>query len=212
MSRILVLSPHPDDESIGCGGSICQHADAGHRIVSVFLTSGELGLKKLSREAAWQIREAEAHAAAKILGIAETHFLRQPDWTLADAVEPATTALGPIVSSERPELIYVPHSAEWHPDHKAAGVVVRHALSLAGLAPEVRAYEVWTPLAQYDLVVDITALMPRKLQAIRAHASQFHEIDYARAAEGLNAYRGAIASRTLFAEVFSLHGDFPPHI
>ena len=80
------------------------------------------------------------------------------------------------------------------------------------MASEIRTYEVWTPLAQYDVVTDITTVMPRKLQAIRAHTSQLHEIDYARATEGLNAYRGAIASRTLFAEVFSLHGDFRPHI
>jgi LmbE family N-acetylglucosaminyl deacetylase len=203
--NVLVIAPHPDDESIGCGGSICRHADAGDHVAAVFLTSGELGLKKLSREAAWQIREAEAHTAAKILGIIATHFLRQPDWTLVDSLDAAAAALAPILSSERPELIYFPHAAEWHPDHKVAGVVLRRALSAAGIAlPELRTYEVWTPLPQYEVVVDITAVMPRKLQAIRAHASQFHEIDYARAAEGLNAYRGAIASRTAFAEVFQM--------
>jgi LmbE family N-acetylglucosaminyl deacetylase len=206
--NVLVIAPHPDDEAIGCGGSLCRHADAGDRLVSVFLTSGELGLKKLSREAAWEIRETEAQNAAKILGVAVTHFLRQPDWTLADNLDPAANSLAPILSSERPQVVYVPHTAEWHPDHKAAATVLRRGLSAAGIAsPEIRTYEVWTPLAQYDVVVDITAVMGRKVQAIRAHASQFHEIDYARAAEGLNAYRGAIASRTLFAEVFGNVGN-----
>jgi LmbE family N-acetylglucosaminyl deacetylase len=201
--NVLVLAPHPDDEAIGCGGSICRHTDSGERAVAVFLTSGELGLKKLPKESARQVREAEANAAAKILGIAATHFLRQPDWTLADTTESAAGSLASIFESERPRIIYLPHPGEWHPDHQAATPVLRRAISLAGISPdEIRAYEVWTPLPNYDVVVDITSVMPRKLQAIRAHASQFEEIDYARAAEGLNAYRGAIAARTRFAEVF----------
>ena len=58
--KILILAPHPDDEVLGCGGAACQHSAAGDRVCAVFLTSGELGLKQLSREKAWQIREAEA--------------------------------------------------------------------------------------------------------------------------------------------------------
>jgi len=205
---VLVIAPHPDDETIGCGGAICRHADAGERVVSVFLTSGELGLKKLPAAAARQLREAEAQSAAKILGIAATHFLRQPDWTLAEALETAAAALAPILASERPQLIYLPHSAEWHPDHQAAGPILQRALSASAIAQsEIRGYEVWTPLSSYDVVVDITPVMSRKLQAVRAHASQLQEFDYARAVEGLNAYRGAIAARVSFAEVFSFYGD-----
>lgn len=207
--NILVIAPHPDDESIGCGGAICRHTDAGERVVAVFLTSGELGLKQLPREAAWQIREAEARSAAKVLGIAEMHFLRQPDWMLHEAVKPAATALAAILAREKTQLIYAPHPHEWHPDHKAACAIL--TLAMSGVArPEIRGYEVWTALGQYDAVVDITAVMPRKLQAIRCHVSQLQEIDYAHAVQGLNAYRGAIAGRVAFAEVFQdLGSEFP---
>ena len=205
--NILVIAPHPDDEAIGCGGAICRHADAGERVVTVFLTSGELGLKHVPREVAWEIREAEARSAAKILGIADTHFLRQPDWTLHEAVGPASTALAAILARENPELVYVPHPHEWHPDHKAAGVIL--TLAMNGIArPEIRGYEIWTPLSEFDVVTDITVVMSRKLQAIRCHVSQVTEIDYAHAAEGLNAFRGVIAARVRFAEVFQkLQGD-----
>jgi len=74
--NILVIAPHPDDETIGCGGALCLHAAKGDRVVVVFLTSGELGLKELAPAKAWQVRESEAQAAAKHLGITRLEFLR----------------------------------------------------------------------------------------------------------------------------------------
>ena len=68
--KVLVIAPHPDDESIGCGGTICKHTRARDRVAAVYLTSSELGLKKVAREKAWNIREKEPRAAAKILGLA----------------------------------------------------------------------------------------------------------------------------------------------
>ena len=78
--NVVVIAPHPDDEAIGCGGSICLHHSRGDRVTAVFLTSGELGLKHLPADEACRIREAEARAAATILGIAAIDFLRLPDW------------------------------------------------------------------------------------------------------------------------------------
>ena len=201
--NVVVIAPHPDDESIGCGGALCRHADAGDRVTVVFLTSGELGLKHLPREAAWQTREAEAKAAGKILGIAEMRFLRQPDWMLGEVVGSTATALAEVLTGERPQLIYVPHPREWHPDHKAAGEILKQSLGMCALpVTEIRGYEVWTPLSEYTVVVDISAVMPRKLQAIRCHVSQLADLDYAHAAQSLNAYRGVLAARAPFAEVF----------
>ena len=64
--NVLVVAPHPDDETIGCGGTLCLHQQRGDRVVVVFLTSGELGLKHLPPQEAWTIREKEANAAARI--------------------------------------------------------------------------------------------------------------------------------------------------
>lgn len=201
--NLLVLAPHPDDESIGGGGTLLRHAAIGDRVVAVFLTSGELGLKHLPRERAWAIREREAQAAAKVLGIAAVHFLRQPDWGLADHVRQAAHALRSILKKEAPELIYLPHPQDWHPDHRAALAVLRAALRSARMAtPELRGYEVWTPLPEYDHVEDISAVMPRKLRALRAHRSQLKEFNYERAVRGLNQFRGELAAKVRYAEVF----------
>src|SRR5262245_53820246 len=110
--NVLVLAPHPDDETIGCGGALCLHAAKGDRVVVTFLTSGELGLKHLPREEAWKIREGEAQAAAKILGVHELMFLRCRDWDLGEDLSQAVERLRPILERERPDLIYLPHLLE----------------------------------------------------------------------------------------------------
>jgi N-acetylglucosamine malate deacetylase 1 len=202
--KVLVVAPHPDDESIGCGGALRRHVERGDRVAAVYLTSGELGLKQFPREEAWKIRETEAQKAAKILGLAEPVFLRFPDWTLREHVEVAAAALARLLKSEAPEMIYVPHPLEWHPDHKAALAILFAALKEAEISATIRGYEIWTPMPEYDHVENIDEAMAIKLRAIRAHKSQLAQLPYDRAIRGLNAYRGAIAGRCQFAEVFKL--------
>lgn len=207
--NILVIAPHPDDETIGCGGSLCLHAQRGDRAHVVWLTSGELGLKKLKAAQARAQREAEARAAARVLRIAELTFLRCQDWAVSDDLEAVNQALVPILQKDRPDTIYLPHPRDEHPDHKPILSLMRSALRSSGIPhPELRGYEVWSPLARADYVEDITAVMPRKLKALRAHGSQLGEFDYVRAVRGLNQFRGALAGKCRYAEAFqdlSLH-------
>jgi len=200
---VLVLSPHPDDETIGCGGSLRLHAQAGERIIVVFLTSGELGLKHLPRDEAWRVRENEAARAGNILGWSSSVFLHYPDWQVADHAPRVIDDLVPILETEQPSLLYVPHPGDLHPDHQAVWSIVRQALSARNCPlPEIRGYEIWTPLSSHDYVQDITPVMPRKLRALRAYPSQLTEFDYAQAVRGLNQYRGALAGKCRYAEVF----------
>jgi N-acetylglucosamine malate deacetylase 1 len=201
--NVLVIAPHPDDESIGCGGTICLHTARGDHVAAVFLTSGELGLKNLPCEEARRIREREAEAAADVLGLATLEFLRLPDWYVGDNVPEAAVALTVVLQREAPQRVYLPHEAEWHPDHKASMPVVRNALRGSAIpAPSLLTYEVWTPLAEYDDGQDITLVMRRKLQAVRCHRSQVAQLRYDRGVLGLNRFRGAIAWGCRFAEVF----------
>jgi N-acetylglucosamine malate deacetylase 1 len=202
--NILVIAPHPDDEAIGCGGTICLHSARGDRVTAVFLTSGELGLKQVSSETAWAIREREAKVAARILGLAETAFLRLPDWAVGDHLAGGAALLKPILKHEQPDLIFLPHPDDWHPDHRAAWPVLKRALRgvKPSRCPVLRAYEVWTPLATGEEVQDISAVMPRKLRALRAHRSQLEEFDYVSAVQGLNRFRGALSGKCRYAEVF----------
>jgi N-acetylglucosamine malate deacetylase 1 len=203
--NILVIAPHPDDETIGCGGALCLHAAKGDRVAVVFLTSGELGLKHLAREKAWQVREAEAKAASRLLGVARLDFLRLPDWAVGDHLKKGARLLLPILKAERPGLVYLPHPRDWHPDHRATLPLLSTALRRIRLpGVELRAYEVWTPLSEFDQLEDITRVMPRKLRALRAYRSQLREFDYERAVRGLNQFRGVLGAKRPYAEVFQI--------
>jgi LmbE family N-acetylglucosaminyl deacetylase len=200
--NVLVIAPHPDDEAIGCGGTIGLHRARGDNVSVTFLTSGELGLKHLPPEEAKRIREAEAQAAARALGIARIDFLRQPDWFLNEHVPAAAKQLSPILRELAPDTIYVPHALEWHPDHQAALPIVRAGLSIAQHTSTLVGYEVWTPLGAFDDVQDITSTMRSKLRAVRCYTSQLEEFRYDRAVRGLNQYRGELGARCRYAEVF----------
>lgn len=199
----MVVAPHPDDESIGCGGSISNHVSGGDPVTVAYLTSGERGLAHLAPEEAVRVREAEAEAAASVLGLSGTAFLRLPDSLLGSCVEEAAARLAGVIEEHQPELLYLPHPQESHPDHAASLPVTLWALeNLNVTSLTLLTYEVWTPLPVWDLVNDITSVMSRKLEAIRCYPSQLQQFRYDDAARGLNTFRGALSGACRYAEAF----------
>lgn len=196
--NILCIAPHPDDEAIGCGGTLRIHANRGDRVTVVFLTSGELGLDHLPRDEAHSIRETEAVRACEILGVSRLEFLRLPDWFTSDHTAEAASQLSGILEAEKPSRIYLPHPDESHPDHKAVLPIVR----TTGYRTELYAYEVWTPLPRAEELEDIGPVLAEKLRAIRCYKSQLATYRYDRAARGLAQYRGILHANCRYAEAF----------
>ena len=202
--NVLVVAPHPDDESLGCGGTLRLHVERGDRVDVVFLTSGELGLEELAPDAARKVREDEAEQAAAVLGLSRLAFLRHPDWFLGDVEEAACADLIGLVEELAPERVLYPHAAEAHPDHAATARIVDLVSDRLG-GPFARvAFEVWTPMADFDDVEDITAVIKTKQAAVGTYVSQLAKFRYDDAVEGLNRFRGALAGHCEYAEVFQL--------
>src|SRR5262245_34849548 len=101
---VLVLAPHPDDEAIGCGGTIHLHRERGERVRVVFLTSGERGIAGVASETVRTMREAEANAAADILGVQGVDFLRLPDLALVESIEPGRRLLAELLEVHTPGI------------------------------------------------------------------------------------------------------------
>jgi N-acetylglucosamine malate deacetylase 1 len=194
MTDIVVISPHPDDEAIGCGGTIRKHVLTGDAVHTIFLTSGEAGGHGRLAEDTLQLREREARHAADILGLATIEFWREPDGHLR-AHSLVVERLRRTLDHLRPSLLYVTHEKEMHPDHRAAMRIVRRAVStLNGSVPEVWMYEVWTPLQTMDRVEDISQVIQDKVKAVRAYRTQCDAMRFDEAVLGLNRYRGEMHS------------------
>jgi LmbE family N-acetylglucosaminyl deacetylase len=187
--RVLAIGAHPDDVEFFAGGTVLAFRELGARVTCVVCTDGGRGGRGLDDPAA--VRRAEQARAAEILG-AEVVALGHPDGELA-AGEPLRTELIREVRRVRPDLVLAHDPATlWqrlgdrvhfgHSDHRAAGQAALDAiypramspnfapeLGLAPWAPR----EVWLfDTARPDLTVDIGAVLARKLEALRAHASQ----------------------------------------
>lgn len=200
---VLAISPHPDDESIGCGGALRMHADRGDRVVVAHLTSGELALSDLPRDEAWSVRESEAHAAATVLGVARMEFLHGRDWYLRQEIDVVAGRLAPLLREERPAVVFLPHPADDHPDHRTAFDCYRRAVeSVPGFGASILAYEVWSPLSRYNHLIDISHVMPVKLSAIASYKSQLTKFRYDEAIAGLNRYRGVLHAGWTYAEAY----------
>ena len=207
MKKILVVSPHPDDESLGCGGTLRKHVVEGDKVHIIFLTSGEKGGHGKPLHETAKIREQEAKEAARILGISQVEFWREPDSKFRVS-ERTIKKLQVKLKEWKPEVIYVTHDKEMHPEHRAAARLVQRSLS-NGLArvirPQVFMFEVWTPLQRMDHIVDISEYIEKKRKAIQAHKSQCEVMDFDIALLALNRYRGEMHSWPggEYAEIFA---------
>jgi len=200
LSTVIVVGAHPDDEAIGCGGTLRRHVLDGDVVRAIFLTSGETGGHGI--DSAGETREREAREAAEILGISEVEFWHEPDGRLR-AHGALVERLAAAIRRSRASILYAPHQHDDHPDHRCAARIVRQAAA-ASRRVQLRHYEIWSPITQIDHVVDISQVLEAKLCAIRAYASQCAVMRFDDAFEGLARYRGEMHSWPggPYAEVF----------
>lgn len=197
--KILVLAPHMDDETIGCGGTLALHAQRGAQITVVFLTDGRNGSgdvnilygeeRERKQRALVELRTTEARAALQRLGIDRMICLDAEDGALAKC-EWAAEKLRDVLSNQRPEIVYLPFYLEEHPDHRAVSRILLDAVEGTSLQFQCMGYEVWTPLFP-NCLVRIDSTIDIKKQALQEYRSQLEQCDYLHAGIGLNAHRSA---------------------
>jgi LmbE family N-acetylglucosaminyl deacetylase len=190
---IVVIAPHPDDESIGPGGTLLNVSQEGARLRVVFLTSGRQGEE--------DVREREARKACDLLR-AEPVFLRHRDGQID--IARAAEEISALCRSEPATTVFLPFISDDHPDHGAANEVLLASMTRHDLADvEVWAYQVYSALLG-NVVVDITARIDEKDELIRAHQSQFARRDWVHYARGLAAFNSRLAQKRdqRFLEVF----------
>ncbi len=215
--NVLIISPHHDDEVIGCGGTIVKHRRKNDKIWVVYITAGWSGIPKIkSKKEAIKVREKEARSACKILGVEKAIFMREEDRNIS-ASSIITQKLIKIMRKIKPNLIYTPHPNEKDIEHKITYEITKEAawLSKSPYLPKlgrptksietIYLYEVWTPMKDFFIREDITSMIDIKTKALLAYKSQLEHLNLVDAIAGLNIYRGSMVGTTKkFAEVFQV--------
>ena len=177
---VLAIFSHPDDAELSVAGTLLKLQALGHRTGVCDLTRGEMGTRGTP-----ELRAREALDAARILKLDVRVNLEQPDghvWL----TEASRTAVVRLLRAHQPKVILTTHWDDPHPDHAATCRIVREAARLATMArydPEAGqpavsmpaiAHSVFSRLVVPSFIVDVSDFVAAKMDAIRAHASQFY--------------------------------------
>ncbi|MDA3896928.1 MAG: PIG-L family deacetylase [Desulfobacteraceae bacterium] len=204
-NRVLVFAPHPDDETLACGGSLAIHAAAGDQIEVVLLTNGVAGDTKgtTDRNDYIAIRRDETIRACRVLGIEQVVFFNFEDRQLGGAHN-AIYQIIETINKFKPDLIYAPSAYDFHPDHRAAHFLICNAVKSCAGDFDIAFYEV-NQLVNPNCIVDISEVSEKKFAAIDQYQSQLKEIDYKDISKGLNRFRSlTLPKDSLYAEAFYL--------
>ena len=180
---VLAIVAHPDDAELGAGGTLITHALRGYKTGVCDLTEGQLGSRGTV-----ETRKAEAAKSAEILGLSARVNLGMMDFFFYNDEEHQRPIVE-IIRHFQPEVVIANALSDRHPDHGKGATLVAHACFLAGLRAFETSYngkkqEHWRPRQVYhmlqdhyhhpQLVVDVSDVYTRKMQAIRAFETQFH--------------------------------------
>ena len=188
---VMVIAPHPDDETLGCGGTLLKHIHVGDRVHWVIFTS--VTTEQGFSEERVRSRSDEIDRVALAYGFASVHRLGFPTMTL-DTIPKSDLvgALGAVVKAVGAEILYVPYRNDAHSDHAA---VFDAAASCAKTfrypsVKSVRAYETLSetefgirpddPGFRPNLFVEVLPFFERKLEIMNIFASELGEFPFPR--------------------------------
>lgn len=202
-NKILILAPHPDDEALGCGGTIALYSSNGVDVHLAVISSGE----NISKEFVGdidiaQVRRREMEAASRILGIKEIRFLGFPDGQLALHIDGIGERLREIIDEINPDIIFVPSPLDYHNDHRAVSDVALQFL-IEGCSFKVAFYEVYGTV-RFNTLIDISDVIGVKEEAIKNyHYSLMRKPElFNESMKGLNRFRSFYAGKSGYYEAF----------
>lgn len=179
---IVLFAPHPDDETLGCGGFIAKRIDEGYEVFVVVLTMGEKLFSVMlnifedpSPLEVCAIRRDETKRATAILGLKPENllFLDFEDAMLEKQQDAAVAKIINILQEKKPSEVMCTSQYEGHPDHTAAYWIVRSACEKNGLKIPIRRYITSLKmgispdqLPEVIETVDVSKYLPLKKQAV----------------------------------------------
>lgn len=215
--KVLVVAAHPDDEVLGCGGTMAKHVACGDEVHVVFMADGVTSRGVVSDDA-MKARKESMHTAAKILGTSSSTCLGFPDnrmdsLPLLDIVK----SLEALINKMQPDVVYTHHSGDLNIDHRlthqAVMIVCRPVPGSS--VKDIIAFEVlssteWQSATDRPFLpntyVDITETYVQKREALSAYDSEMRPDPHSRSyshCEALARHRGQSVGFT-YCEAFAL--------
>lgn len=183
MSTVLIVAPHPDDETLGCGGTMLRHVDQGDSVHWLIVTriSEDLGFSKEKVEG----REHEIEEVASEYGVEQTINLGFPTTRLdVQPMSELVKSVGNAFRSVEPEVVYVPYRNDIHTDHAAVFDAVasctksfrypsvRRVLAYETLSETNFKIDPGTSTFSPNVFVDITGYLETKITIMNTYESE----------------------------------------
>ena len=215
MRTVLVAAPHPDDETLGCGGTLLRHKSEGSDLHWLIFTTLE-GSPLASHEKIKR-REKEISKVSNEYGFQEVHSLGYPTTQLDRiAKQKIISAVSKVVSATEPDIIYAPFGLDAHSDHRVVFESIM-ACSKSFRFPTVKTIRIYETLSETEFgyqpenqgfkpntFVDITDFFEKKIEIIKSFKDEIGDFPHPRSEESIKALaqlRGSYAN-VQFAEAF----------
>lgn len=210
-NKVLIIAPHPDDEVLGCGGTIKKMTSQNKEVWILIVSRGKKGMYPEERIRNVRKEALEAH---KILGVTETRFFEYPAPELdLISVSELSIAISEVINEFKPDTVFLPHRGDIHHDHKAvfnASLVAARPIK-DGIVKGIYSYETlseteWAaPFSDDafipDFFVNISDVFPFKLDAIKCYKSQLREFPNPRSLKSIEALANLRGSTVGFNHV-----------
>jgi len=204
--RVLVVAPHPDDETLGVGGTIAKYSAQGAEVF-VLMVSGHL--PPLYRREDYDKTVTEAHVAFELLGVAKSEFLEIPATMIGDQpLHKLNGRISKIFNDFNPHIVFCPYP-DRHVDHRLVFDSVMVATRPVGVGRNIEIVAAYETLSEThwnaphiepnfipNWVVDITEQIEKKMEAVKCYESQVSDFPGPRsieAVEALSKFRGTQA-------------------
>lgn len=215
--RVTVISPHPDDETLGCGGTLLKHKESGDQLDWIIVTrahSPQWDAELLDR------KEREIAAVATAYGFDQVVRLGFPTMQLDSLpLENLIGSIGEAVEKTKPEQLYLIHSGDIHSDHRLVFDATMSALKAFNRKTSVKRLLSFETLSSTEaapanssrafvpnVFSDVTAFIDRKLEIMSLYETELQPFPLPRSLESIRAlarYRGATVG-VEYAEAFML--------
>ncbi|WP_273770802.1 PIG-L deacetylase family protein [Nostoc sp. UHCC 0926] len=191
-SAALIVAPHPDDETLGCGGAIALLRSLNCNVQVLVISDGTLShprSQKYPADRLLALREAETLSALKLLGVEANAvtFCRMQDGSIPTQYQSAVASCRVYITEVAPQIIFLPWRYDPHADHRATWKLIKAALHDLHLSPRLIEYPIWdwdseqrgslpASLEVTTWRLDISTVVEVKQQAIATYRSQITDL------------------------------------